>query len=145
MNTVLKMAKKRAQIDAVLTATAASAIFTQDLEDIPDYLRDAVEENQEQGRPQNTPPKRKSETQKQGDQTQQDPLLITEKQQKMLYAISRTCKLSDDEIKAKFKAEFKDKSGKPLEHSKDMLKADFQKFLDDIDPKFEHHMKPKED
>lgn len=33
-NTVLKMAKKRAQVDAILTATAASDIFTQDLEDI---------------------------------------------------------------------------------------------------------------
>lgn len=34
-NTVLKMAKKRAQVDAVLTATAASDIFTQDIEDLP--------------------------------------------------------------------------------------------------------------
>jgi len=33
-NTVLKMAKKRSLVDAVLTATAASDIFTQDLEDI---------------------------------------------------------------------------------------------------------------
>jgi len=33
-NTVLKMAKKRAHNDAVLTATAASDIFTQDLEDL---------------------------------------------------------------------------------------------------------------
>lgn len=31
-NTVLKMAKKRAQIDAVLTVTAASDVFSQDLE-----------------------------------------------------------------------------------------------------------------
>lgn len=34
-NTVLKMAKKRAHVDAVLTATAASDIFAQDLEDLP--------------------------------------------------------------------------------------------------------------
>jgi hypothetical protein len=33
-NTVLKMAKKRAHVDAVLTATAASDIFTQDVEDL---------------------------------------------------------------------------------------------------------------
>ena len=32
-NTVLKMAKKRAHVDAILTATAASDIFTQDVED----------------------------------------------------------------------------------------------------------------
>ena len=33
-NTALKMAKKRAHIDATLTATAASDIFTQDIEDM---------------------------------------------------------------------------------------------------------------
>ena len=33
-NTVLKMAKKRSYVDAVLTVTGASRIFTQDLEDI---------------------------------------------------------------------------------------------------------------
>ena len=35
-NTVLKMAKKRAFVDAVLTVTAASDIFTQDVEDMED-------------------------------------------------------------------------------------------------------------
>ena len=33
-NTALKMAKKRALVDAVVTSTAASDIFTQDLEDL---------------------------------------------------------------------------------------------------------------
>ena len=33
-NTVLKMAKKRAYVDGILSATAASDIFTQDLEDV---------------------------------------------------------------------------------------------------------------
>jgi hypothetical protein len=35
-NTILKMAKKRAQVDATLTCTAASDCFTQDLDDIND-------------------------------------------------------------------------------------------------------------
>lgn len=35
-NTVLKMAKKRAHVDAMLTATAASDIFTQDIEEFSD-------------------------------------------------------------------------------------------------------------
>jgi hypothetical protein len=35
-NTCLKMAKKRAQVDAILTATAASDIFTQDVEEMVD-------------------------------------------------------------------------------------------------------------
>lgn len=37
-NTILKMAKKRAQIDLTLTATAASDIFTQDIEDLPEGM-----------------------------------------------------------------------------------------------------------
>lgn len=37
-NTILKMAKKRAQVDAVITATAAGDIFTQDIEDLPDEV-----------------------------------------------------------------------------------------------------------
>ncbi len=42
-NTVLKIAKKRAMVDAVLTATGASEIFTQDTEDNPDLFRDQAE------------------------------------------------------------------------------------------------------
>ena len=34
-NTVLKIGKKRAHVDAILTCTAASDIFTQDIEDMP--------------------------------------------------------------------------------------------------------------
>jgi hypothetical protein len=41
-NTVLKMAKKRAHVDAVLTATAASDIFTQDIEDMPEVIEAEV-------------------------------------------------------------------------------------------------------
>lgn len=41
-NTVLKMAKKRALIDAVLTVFAASDIFSQDIEDLSDEVREQV-------------------------------------------------------------------------------------------------------
>jgi len=37
-NTILKMAKKRGQVDAVITCTAASDIFTQDIEDLPEEI-----------------------------------------------------------------------------------------------------------
>jgi len=37
-NTCLKMAKKRAYVDAMLSATAASDIFTQDIEDMPEVI-----------------------------------------------------------------------------------------------------------
>lgn len=39
-NTILKMAKKRGLVDAILTVTAASDIFTQDIEDLPEELRE---------------------------------------------------------------------------------------------------------
>ncbi len=40
-NTILKMAKKRAHVDAVLMATAASDIFTQDIEDkVAEHIND---------------------------------------------------------------------------------------------------------
>lgn len=37
-NTILKMAKKRGQVDAVITCTAASDLFTQDIEDLPEEV-----------------------------------------------------------------------------------------------------------
>jgi hypothetical protein len=52
-NTVKKMAKKRAQVDATLTATAASDSFTQDLEDIQ-ANKEATENNTNNTTPENT-------------------------------------------------------------------------------------------
>lgn len=53
-NTVLKMAKKRAHVDATLTATAASDIFAQDIEDFADMP--AVELASKQSQPATPPP-----------------------------------------------------------------------------------------
>lgn len=41
-NTILKMACKRAQVAMMLNTVAASDIFTQDIEDLPEHLRDEV-------------------------------------------------------------------------------------------------------
>lgn len=46
-NTILKMAKKRAQIDAVLTVTAASDVFAQDPEELIDAGMDPGEHEQQ--------------------------------------------------------------------------------------------------
>lgn len=54
-NTVLKMAKKRAQIDLTLTALGASDIFTQDIEDLPEELRQAVDEEGNPSTPADSP------------------------------------------------------------------------------------------
>jgi hypothetical protein len=56
-NTVLKMGKKRSQIDLCLTATAASDVFTQDIEDLPPEYVEGMMENAPQ------PPKPKAPAQ----------------------------------------------------------------------------------
>jgi hypothetical protein len=61
-NTILKMAKKRAHVDAILTATAASDIFTQDIEDMPEIFgaqkakEPAEIKKPERKKPENTKP-----------------------------------------------------------------------------------------
>jgi hypothetical protein len=44
-NTVLKMAKKRAQIDMTLTALGVSDLFNQDIEDLPAELRQGADDD----------------------------------------------------------------------------------------------------
>lgn len=45
-NTILKMAKKRAMVDLTLTATAASDVFSQDLDDMPPELLEIHKQRQ---------------------------------------------------------------------------------------------------
>ena len=55
-NTVLKIAKKRAQIDATLTVTGASSMFEQDLEDLTDETREEMgRQKQPRGSKKNPP------------------------------------------------------------------------------------------
>jgi hypothetical protein len=54
-NTILKMAKKRAQMDLTLTCTGASDVFTQDVEDLPPEYLDQKKTPAATPRP--TPPK----------------------------------------------------------------------------------------
>jgi len=61
-NTVLKMAKKRSLVDGILTCTAASDCFTQDLEEFdPDYAKELAGDGKDSKAHQNnTPPKTSS-------------------------------------------------------------------------------------
>lgn len=59
-NTILKMAKKRAQIDMTLTATGASDVFDQDLEDLPEGIVREVADK----KPAIKPPQKKEEAKK---------------------------------------------------------------------------------
>lgn len=67
-NTILKMAKKRAQIDATLTATAASDVFDQDIEDLPPEMQaDIASQAQAQS------PEVKVETKGESQENGEDP------------------------------------------------------------------------
>jgi len=68
-----------------------------------------------------------------------DPDCITRDQQTFLYTVATKCKLKHQEVKDELQAHYKGKDGKPLQSSADMLKKDFQKFLDSVDSKFLHH------
>lgn len=59
-NTILKMAKKRAQIDMTLTATGASDVFDQDLEDLSPEVRDSVAKKGVESKPPIKQPQKKA-------------------------------------------------------------------------------------
>ena len=110
-NTTGKMAKKRALVDAVLTVTAASDIFTQDIEELVD--NGVMTPKQEASKPPVKPPQKKADAAQQTDQTK-----ISDAQRKRLYAIAKNTGYSDDEIKAHLL-----KSG--IAHTADILKTQY--------------------
>lgn len=60
-NTILKMAHKRGLVAMTLVVTAASDVFTQDIEDLPEELRDAATEGDGKKRPMQAPQRKKDE------------------------------------------------------------------------------------
>jgi hypothetical protein len=82
-NTVLKMAHKRALVAMALVVTGASAIFSQDIEDLPEELQDSVAQGERQ--PERKAPQRASATGNggakpkatAGDHKVTDPVTIT--------------------------------------------------------------------
>ena len=87
-NTILKMAKKRAQIDMTLTATGASDVFDQDLEDLPEGIAHEVAEK----KPPVKQPQKKAETKVDSDK-------ISDPQRKRFFAIAKGMGKTDDQIK----------------------------------------------
>lgn len=84
-NTVLKMAKKRAQVDLCLTALAASDIFTQDAEDLPEGMAGAADDAP-RGKPRTDAPRRQAEAPRTGGAAADGPPPCTEKQAAMVRA-----------------------------------------------------------
>ena len=123
-NTILKMAKKRSLIDAVLTGTGASDIFTQDIEDMAQFQKPETS-----GKPVVEQPKEKPAPVKTDDEAFADIVAeeiaenaeapktmsatdrkrygyISEAQEKRLYAIAKQHGLSASEVKSEVWAKF---------------------------------------
>lgn len=94
-NTVLKMAKKRALVDAVLTVTAASDIFDQDLEEMDGAPNgDAT-----------SPKVKKTESVKSAPPANTGDPVISDAQVKLVYARLKAAGLTDLEFKTQFAVE----------------------------------------
>jgi hypothetical protein len=118
-NTVLKMAKKRSQIDVTLTVTGASDIFSQDIEDLPEEYRDTVADEHAQAAPV-AEIKRKSETAPPPPASPATGVaLISEAQGKRFYAIYKNAGKSDQEVREYLKS-------KGISHSRDIPKSIYE-------------------
>jgi hypothetical protein len=96
-NTILKMAKKRAYIDAILTATAASDIFDQDVEDMTPEQRAAIfGEEPGAGGTEQTRPGEKTEGN--GKRAAGEPALIAPAALKIIRARLADKKIPDEEL-----------------------------------------------
>lgn len=113
-NTILKMAKKRALIDAVLTATGASDCFSQDLEELPEgYIH-----------PESTPVEQNTIVEPQTPAQEPSPQaktgeVISEPQRKRLYAIAMGAGMPQDGFKEWLMFNYS------YESSKDIVKSDY--------------------
>ncbi len=103
-NTVLKIAKKRAYIDGILSATAASDFFTQDIEDFPEGTI-VTEEKVVTGKPevkipQEKPAPAKEEVKKEEptEQANKPTNPISEAQDRRLHAIAKANGYTPEDI-----------------------------------------------
>ena len=97
-NTVLKMGKKRALIDATLTVTAASDIFTQDLEDMPPEQKNEPDRPltiAPKPEPLHTSPQRQSAPSPQGHPPTGQGKPLSKAQQDILALTQRRAKVTD--------------------------------------------------
>jgi len=114
-NTVLKIAKKRAHIDATLTVTGAADLFTQDLIDDEDEPQNPppsmpVPKN---GKPPDKPAAASTAPAPTGD-------VISEKQGKRLFAIATHASVSMEDLRLRLSSKY------GIEHSKDILRSDYE-------------------
>lgn len=119
-NTILKMAKKRGMIDAVLTATGASDCFGQDYEELPEGYLEPQEASV------NAPIAQEQEPQEASSKESPSTVsnVISEPQRKRLYAIAMGAGMTQES----FKSWLSDKFG--YESSKDIDRGDYEKICE---------------
>lgn len=152
-NTVLKMAKKRAYVDGILSATGASDIFTQDIEDLPieSIVKDNVTTTKTTKPPVDMPRKKavvlpigvediekaneEVDEVKWGKDEQEEPKreapksngpIISEAQSKRLYAIYKSNGYSDSEVTEYLKENYAIKS------TKEIKKANYEEIVSEF-------------
>jgi hypothetical protein len=127
VNTLQKMAIKRALVGATLQATGASGLFTQDVEDM-----DLGQRNGSREAAQNAGQERLRQEQERAAQRQQQTMTgqISEAQQKAIFSIGKSKGLSNDEVKAIVRGETGAESVAEL--SKQQA-SEMIKFLQDTD------------
>jgi hypothetical protein len=128
-NTVLKMAKKRGLIDAVLTVTAASDIFTQDIEDDDMEPQGSGNSGGQGTQPQTGQTRQQAAPQgQQGQQAQQrpanGPAVISDAQMRRFHAKATNAGKTADEVKRYLYEEFN------IEHSRDIPKSGYDRACD---------------
>ncbi len=126
-NTVLKMAKKRALVDMTLTVTAASDIFTQDIEDLPaEILNQNGQSDQprpQASRPPIAPPQRKSEAAPSAPAGNGN--LISEAQAKRMFAISKGCGWENEDVRKLI-------NGFGFEHTRDITRDKYEAIINSL-------------
>ena len=133
-NTVLKMGKKRAYVDGILSATAASDIFTQDIEDLEEEKPEneiSVKTKPTTTTPQEkpkamyeNPPEKKAPTFTEKDFMLKDNILrplnlISEAQSKRLYAIAKGNGYTNEDIRTYLINNYR------IEHTMDIEKENY--------------------
>jgi hypothetical protein len=139
-NTILKMAKKRAQIDATLTVTGCSDMFQQDLEDLPPEVAADFSDEREHQEPIKKTTAKPAPAPQQAAQPATAPVqgevvsgdMVTPKQLNMLFAIQKSANVTDDQLKAWL-------APKGITTRKAIPKAMFQEVIDHVDPDFKFH------
>lgn len=124
-NTVLKMGKKRALVDAVLTVTGASDIFEQDLEDMDPAL---VQRDKDADKPPVKAPQKTADKKKPPIQNDDGP---SDKQLKAIFAILGALGYDSNKMKHEAINEYlENELPAPVESAKELSKAQASILID---------------